>query len=435
MLKNVIMPQGSQDLVPGRVVRWTVAEGSPVIKGQVICEVETEKAVFEINSPVDGYLRKIVTPEGEEADVFATIGYVGDLDVPLPGEEKQPVVVAASVYVPSSEPVPAGNVPARTRLGKVRITPLAKKITKELKIDYTSLVGTGPNGRIVAADVLAAKKAVQAAPAAVPPAPASATAPTPPLTPAAPVTQPAKLPVSSPQVDTSAPGKTESLSRIRKVMAQRMQLSMQVAPHFYVTVSLDMTDALQYREVFNKRPGLAKEDMLSINDMIVRACALALKEFPQINSSVVDEETIMLWEDIHIGIATALGSGELVVPVLEHADWLSLSQLPSKTRRLFNLAKEGKQASLVPSHFTISNLGMFNVESFTAIINPPETAILAVASIEKRVMPPKGEHLGVRLRDMLNLTLSLDHRVGDGVLAARFTNRVRELLETPQYLE
>jgi pyruvate dehydrogenase E2 component (dihydrolipoamide acetyltransferase) len=435
MLKNVIMPQGSQDLVPGRVVRWTVAEGSPIKKGQVICEVETEKAVFEINSPVDGYLRKIVTPEGEEADVFATIGYVGDLDVPLPGEEKQPVVVAASVSVPSSEPVPAENVPARTRLGKVRITPLAKKITKELKIDYTSLVGTGPNGRIVAADVLAAKKAVQAAPAAVTPAPASAAAPTPPLAPAAPVTQPAILPVSSPQVDTSAPGKTESLSRIRKVMAQRMQLSKQVAPHFYVTVSLDMTDALQYREVFNKRPGLAKEDMLSINDMIVRACALALKEFPQVNSSVVDEETIMLWEDIHIGIATALGSGELVVPVLEHADWLRLAQLPSKTRRLFNLAKEGKQASLVPSHFTISNLGMFNVESFTAIINPPETAILAVASIEKRVMPPKGEHLGVRLRDMLNLTLSLDHRVGDGVLAARFTNRVRELLETPQYLE
>lgn len=437
MIKNVIMPQGSQDLVPGRVVRWTAAEGSPVKKGEVICEVETEKAVFEINAPADGYLRKILTHEGEEADVFATIGYVGDLSDPLPGEELQPVPAGAAV--PAGADVPAQAAAAAVKSGKVRITPLAKKMTRELQIDYTSLVGTGPNGRIVAADVRAAASAAPA-PASLPavmpvptvmPAAAPALAPTPIETPASPA-RPAQTGV---KVDTSAPGKLVSLSKIRKVVAQRMQLSKQVVPHFYVTVSADMTEAIKYREVFNKRPGLAKEDRLSINDMIVRACALALKEFPLLNSSVVDEDSLMVWEDIHIGIATALDSGDLVVPVLEHADWLSLSQLPSKTRRLFNLAKEGKQASLTPGHFTISNLGMFNVESFTAIINPPEAAILAVASIEKRVMPPQGEHLGVRLRDMMSMTVSLDHRIGDGVLAARFVNRVRDLLETPHLLE
>ena len=225
-----------------------------------------------------------------------------------------------------------------------------------------------------------------------------------------------------------------TLTKIRKVIAQRMQMSKQYAPHFYVSVSADMTDALKYRETFNKRPGLAKEDMLSLNDMVVRACALAMKEFPEVNSSVVDENTLMMWEDINIGIAVALDEG-LVVPVLEHADWLGLAQVPRQTRRLFSLAKEGKQASLSPAHFTISNLGMFNVETFTAIINPGEAAILAVASIEKRVMPPKGEYLGVRVRDMMSITISLDHRVGDGVLAAKFVNRVRELLETPQHLE
>jgi pyruvate dehydrogenase E2 component (dihydrolipoamide acetyltransferase) len=437
MLKEIIMPQGSQDLVPGRVVRWNVAEGSPVKKGEVICEVETEKAVFEINSPADGYLRKIVTPAGDEADVFATIGYVGDLSDPLPGEGPEAAPAAALTAAPATaEAAPSVQTPAAEgapRSGRVRITPLAKRIAKDMGLDYTKLSGSGPNGRIVAVDVRAAKGGAAARAAQATAAePATATRAVP-LTAPAPAA-PAPIAPSGFKVDTSAPGQMVTLNKIRKVMAQRMQMSKQVAPHFYVTVSVDMTEALQYREVYNKRPGLAKEDKLSVNDMIVRACALALKEFPQVNSSVVDENTLMLWEDIHIGIATALDDG-LVVPVLEHADWLSLAQLPSKTRRLINLAKEGKQASLAPSRFTVSNLGMFNVDSFSAIINPPEVAILAVASIEKRVMPPKGEQLGVRLREMMSMTVSLDHRAGDGVLAARFANRVRELLETPQLLE
>jgi pyruvate dehydrogenase E2 component (dihydrolipoamide acetyltransferase) len=235
------------------------------------------------------------------------------------------------------------------------------------------------------------------------------------------------------KVDASLPGKVLPLNKVRKVIAQRMQVSKQFIPHFYVTVAVDMTDALHFREKFNKRPALAKEDMLSVNDLLVRACALTLKEFPQVNSSVLDEQNLILWEDIHIGIAVALDEG-LVVPVLEHADWLNLSQIPRQTRRLITLAKEGKQASLASSRFTISNLGMFQVESFMAIINPPEAAILAVASVEKRVMPPAGDQLGLRLRDIMNMTLSLDHRIGDGVLAARFLNRVRELLEEPDLL-
>jgi len=446
MIKNIIMPQGSQDLVPARVVRWAVPEGGAVKKGEVICEVETEKAVFEINAPMDGYLRKIITKEGEEADVFATIAYVGDLSDPLPGEVAPAAPAETSASVTAPEGVTSSGVPR----GRVHITPKAKRMAKFMGIDYTALVGTGPRGRIVAADIQAAGQSAQAANVVAPAlesAPVVASAPTPvalapmPMsTAAAPAPMPAPteatvMPVpTGVKVDTSLPGKTVTLNKIRKVIAQRMQVSKQFAPHFYVTVSVDMTEAIKYREVFNKRPGLAKEDKLSINDMIVRACALTLTEYPEVNSSVIDENTLMMWEDVNIGIATALDEG-LVVPVLEHADWLSLAQVPRQTRRLFSLAKEGKQASLAPSRFTVSNLGMFNVESFTAIINPPEAAILAVASIEKRVMPPAGEHLGVRLRDMMSVTISLDHRVGDGVLAAKFVNRVRELLETPQLLE
>jgi pyruvate dehydrogenase E2 component (dihydrolipoamide acetyltransferase) len=416
MIKDVIMPQGSQDMVPGRVVRWTAAEGSQLKKGDVICEVETEKAVFEVSSPLDGYLRKILVQEGEQADVFATIGYVGELSDPLPGEEQvSPETVAATAGADESaisSQTPNGEGVSRSP--RVRITPLAKRMAADLQMDYSKLEGSGPNGRILAADITAAKKESEAAVATTPVMKAP--------------------PSAGLRVDPSAGGKRIDLKKIHKVMAHRMQLSKQVAPHFYVSVSVDMTEALKYRQAFNKRPGLAKEDRLSINDMIVRASAIALKEYPQVNSSVVDEDGLMIWEDINIGIATALDEG-LVVPVLEHADWLSLAQIPAKTRRLINLAKEGKQASLAPARFTVSNLGMFNVESFTAIINPPEAAILAVASTEKRVMPPQGEHLGVRLRDMMNMTVSLDHRVGDGVLAAQFINRVRELLETPELLE
>ena len=240
MIKNIIMPQGSQDLVPARVVRWAVAEGSPVKKGELVCEVETEKAVFEINSPMDGYLRKIITKEGEEADVFATIAYVGELSDPLPGEaaEAAPAVVSAAAPVPeASAPVAPGGAPS----GRVRITPKAKHMAKDLQVDYAGLKGSGPQGRIVAADILAAQAGAAAVKAAAP-APVAAPAPAP--APAAATPAAAFVPPSV-RVDTSLPGKTVTLTKIRKVIAQRMQMSKQYAPHFYVSVSADMTDALE----------------------------------------------------------------------------------------------------------------------------------------------------------------------------------------------
>ncbi len=237
---------------------------------------------------------------------------------------------------------------------------------------------------------------------------------------------------------TSAPNehgerrkKVVRLDKVRKVTALKMRQSKQAAPHFYVTKSIDMTAALKYRGEINSLANLPQNETISINDLILRACALALKEFPEINASYVDEDTVVLWEDINLGIAVSLEDG-LAVPVLEHADRLDLRQLSRKSLELTESARNGKQISLAPGGFTVTNLGMYNIENFIAIINPPEAAILAVSTIVKSLVVR--DDLTIAVRDMMNATLSIDHRVCDGVMACRFLNRVGSLLETPETL-
>jgi pyruvate dehydrogenase E2 component (dihydrolipoamide acetyltransferase) len=192
-----------------------------------------------------------------------------------------------------------------------------------------------------------------------------------------------------------------------------------------------MTQALEMRAKFNKALSNPDEESLSITDLIVRACALGFSETPELNSSMLDEDRIVLWEDLNIGIAVAVDS-ELVVPVMEKVDELSISDIAKERRRLVEKAKQGKQSSLAPARFTISNLGMYQIEQFIAIINPPETAILAVSSLEKRPVAIDDQSVG--LREMLTLTLSVDHRVVDGVVACRYINTVKTLLEAPNQL-
>lgn len=420
MPSKIIMPQGGQDLEFGRVVRWLKQAGDPVKKGEIVCEVETEKAVLEVPAPSEGILAEIHVADGEDAKVFSTIATIRTQDEGN-GHTLHPLPAAAPAAPVTA--TPAGSAPTR-RENRIRISPKAKRISAERGIAFEQIKGSGPYGRIVSEDVLRFAASMQAARAHTP-ASASVAAP---VRPAA-----APPPIPVPQTADPAPngGRPAPMTKIGRVTARRMATSKQTVPHFYVTTSVDMTAAAHFRDTMNVRPGLTGDEKLSFTDLIVRASALALRVHPQVNCSAQDEETLLFWEDVHIGIAAATDEG-LVVPVLEHADRLSLEQIARESRCLVAMARDGRQASSAPAHFTISNLGMFNVDNFIAIINPPESAILAVSSIRKQLIPI--EDGGFVPRDMMALTLSMDHRVGDGVLAARFLNELRTYLENPDLL-
>ena len=218
------------------------------------------------------------------------------------------------------------------------------------------------------------------------------------------------------------------MTRMRKVIARRLQQSKQTIPHFYVTVTVDMTAAIDQRKELNTK--VEKDSKVSMNDMVVKAAAVALGELPQVNCKI-DEDNLVYLKDINIGVAVGLEDG-LVVPVLPEVDTLSLKGIAKKTKELVNLAKAGKQASLTPGTFTISNMGMLNVDNFVAIINPPETAILAVGSVRKNIMVRADNSF--QIRDTLSMTLSADHRAIDGVLGSQFVNKIKYCLENPQTL-
>ncbi len=209
-----------------------------------------------------------------------------------------------------------------------------------------------------------------------------------------------------------------------------MEKSKQTIPHFYVTVSVDMTDAIAFRDTFNGQSGVGEDGKISLNDMVTKAAALALEEFYQVNCTLQDGNIVYL-QDINIGIAVGLEEG-LIVPVLEGADRLSLKEISQKTKEIVNLSRAGRQATLTPGGFTITNMGMFNVENFIAIINPPESAILSVGTREKKVVV--GDDNALRIRDMMKMTLSIDHRVVDGVMAAQFVNKIKYHLQNPKTL-
>jgi pyruvate dehydrogenase E2 component (dihydrolipoamide acetyltransferase) len=413
MAEKIIMPQGGQDIMKGRVVRWIKSEGDKVKKGEVICEVETEKAVFEVESPADGVLLKIIVPAGKVAQVFSAIGLVGkagesvDLD-DLDLEEKEKPKAASGVDVAALKKKMAAR--GKCKKEKVKASGRARKLADQKGVDILQVQGSGPKGRITEKDVLAY---IETAPAA--PEPAAAT-------PAA--SEPPKAPVGAADMR----GKSVPMNRMRKVIARRLQQSKQTIPHFYVTVTVDMTDAIHRRRELNAK--VDKDSKISMNDMVVKAAAVALGELPQVNCKI-DEDNIVYLKNINIGVAVGLDDG-LVVPVLPEVDTLSLKGIAKKTKELVNLAKAGKQASLTAGTFTISNMGMLDVDNFVAIINPPETAILAVGSIRKNIMVTADNSF--QIRDTMRMTLSADHRAIDGVLGSQFVNKIKYCLENPQTL-
>ena len=415
MAEKIIMPQGGQDIMEGRVVRWIKSEGDKVKKGEVICEVETEKAVFEVESPADGVLLKIIVPAGKVAPVFSTIGLVGEAgecveleDEEDAADEEKEVKKDTGIDVAALRKKVAAR--GKGKKEKVTASGRARKLADQKGVDISQVQGSGPKGRITEKDVLAH---IETAPAA--PEPAAAT-------PAA--SEPPKAPAGAADMR----GKSVPMTRMRKVIARRLQQSKQTIPHFYVTVTVDMTDAIHRRRELNTK--VEKDSKVSMNDMVVKAAAVALGELPQVNCKI-DEDHIVYLKDINIGVAVGLDDG-LVVPVLPEVDTLSLKGIAKKTKELVNLAKAGKQASLTAGTFTISNMGMLNVDNFVAIINPPETAILAVGSVRKNIMVTADNSF--QIRDTMSMTLSADHRAIDGVLGSQFVNKIKYCLENPQTL-
>ncbi len=391
MASKVIMPQGGQDLTTGRVVRWLKKEGDTVKKGEVICEVETEKAVFEVSAPQDGLLLQITARDGEEVEILSTIGYVGN-----PGEttifaEATPAADKPMVEKTSRQESATSLTQQQTK-PKIIISPKARKLARDNALALESLASSRADGKIKTDDVLKALGITGQ--------------------------QATSKEIKEKAVRTIKPDK------VRKTIAKRLSQSWSSTPHIFVTVAVDMTSAVKFRK---ENPQLE----ISYNDLVIRACAIALQKYPDVNASFIDEDTINLWSDINIGVAVATPQG-LLVPVIDDADKLSLKEIAVWSKQTAEKARAGKQDLSKPSRFTISNLGMYQVEAFTAVINPPETAILAVSSIRKQ--PVVVDEDKIAIRDMMNLTLSMDHRVGDGVLAAEFVNAVKKALEAPETL-
>jgi pyruvate dehydrogenase E2 component (dihydrolipoamide acetyltransferase) len=394
---DVIMPALGVAQEKGTLLNWLKAEGQSVTKGEPLMEVETDKATVEIEAPASGILTNVTASAGDEIPVGNKIAVIlapGEVATPaalhqhpLPqGEgtgEGRPVI---STPTPPAEPVASTTSDG----GRLLASPAAKRIAREKGIDLASLKGSGPGGSVVAEDVLRSTTSQAAAPGGPP-----------------------KI------------KEIVQLTPMRRIVGERMTKSKQTAPHFYLTIDADMTEITRRRSALKEK---GEQIIPSINDFILSACARALKDFPSLNAAFTDQR-VELYSDINIGVAVALEEG-LVVPVIRNADRLSLQELGKQSRELADKAQKRKLFPLdyEGGTFTVSNLGMFGVDSFIAIINPPQCAILAVGQVGPRVVP-HGE--GIAVRPIMTATLSADHRVADGAVAARFLQEVKRLLETP----
>ncbi len=419
-ISKVVMPKLSEAMESGKIIKWLKKEGDRVQAGDILAEVETDKADVEMEAFGGGVLRKILAQAGEKAPVGALIGVIAepsdDISALLagapapaaapaaaPGPSAAPVVAPAGAgtgaavrAVTRPEPAPAAAVPAGVTAGRVKASPLAKKIAAQSGVDLRLLQGTGPGGRIIRRDVeQASTRAGAAMPATAVPA------------------------VAGPEYED------RPLSPIRATIAKRMPLSKAPVPHFYVTSEVAMDRAWELREELN---ALEDQPKISVNDFVVRAAALTLMKHPEINASF-QGDAVRVWRRAHIGIAVALEDG-LITPVLRDCQAKSLAQIAVEARALAERtrARKLRATELSGATFSISNLGMFDVAEFSAIINPPEGAILAVGSV-RRVPVVEDAGLGVGRRMML--TLSCDHRVMDGAMGARFLQDLKRLLEAP----
>jgi pyruvate dehydrogenase E2 component (dihydrolipoamide acetyltransferase) len=413
-MQTIIMPKMGDAMEEGTLVRWLKQEGDAVQEGEPIAEIATDKATVEIEAPISGVLRGIRVAENAVVPVNTPLAYILQEGESLPadgdGKASAPPDAAAAPQ-PAPTAVAAAPKPAPTPTdGEERVpaSPLARKIAAEHGIDLRQVQGTGPNGRIVVRDVLAY---LETRPATVAPTPAPPPMPAPAV---------AAAPVEA---------RVETLNRLRQITAQRTTEAHQTIPHFYLTMEIDMEEALALRQRLNQ---LDESLRISINDLIVKACAVAIEQHPIVNASYQNGQLVHP-NGIHIGIAVAVEQG-LLVAVLKHCEGKSLRRIAQESQSLIQKAREGKLLpdEMTGNTFTVSNLGMFGIEQFTAIINPPASAILAVGATKR--VPVVQEDGTVAARHRMKVTLSCDHRVLDGAVGAQFLQTLKQVLENPLWM-
>jgi pyruvate dehydrogenase E2 component (dihydrolipoamide acetyltransferase) len=423
---DVMMPKLSDTMEEGKILRWVKKPGDRVAIGDVLAEVETDKANMELEAYDEGVLAELRVEEGESAPVGAVIAVLAEAgEATAPPSAEKPAEPAPAGERPASpspkpepEPAPAPREPRRPTLvrreapeprsvERVKASPLARRIAAEKGVDLAAIAGSGPGGRIVEKDVEAAARAGGAAPE-----PKRAAEPRP-----APTKPSAPEPVAGGRVE---------LSRIRRTTAKRMGEAKREIPHFYASADIAMDEAVRLKEALVALE--AEYADLTYTHILVKAAGLALRRVPELNGSY-DGDAMVLHDAVNVGVATAIDDG-LVVPVIRNCDREPLAAIARQARGLLERARSGRFAGddLSGGTFTLSNLGMFPVSQFAAVINPPQAAILAVGAI--REVPVVQDGAVVPGRTM-TVTLSCDHRIIDGVLAARFLRELKTLLENP----
>ena len=394
MPTTVLMPQMGYDMKEGTVVRWRRHEGEAVSRGEVIAEIETDKATVEMEAYSTGVLAKIVVEEGRMVPVGELIALITEPGEPLPSLEEFATKPAPAEQVPetASEAPPKQAPSLAAASSEVRATPIARRLAREKGVDLSQLSGSGPGGRVTEADVMAYEGKAKEAPAP----------------------------------EMSVAGGQVELSRMRRAIARVTTQSKSEVPHFYVTSEIDMSEAMSFRKQLNQ--ALQDGTRVSVNDMLVKAVARALAKFPKFNASFKDDH-LELHTDLNIGIAIALEQG-LIIPSILSCQSKSLVEIAMATTALIQRAQEGRLSAEEYSGgtFAISNLGMYDVDNFTAIIFPPNAGVLAVGSVVERPVVRSGQ---ITVARTMKATLSVDHRVADGAEGAQFLMEVKRSLENP----
>lgn len=439
-MAEVSMPRLSDTMQEGTISHWIKKVGDEIKKGDILAEVETDKANMEVESYDSGILEKILVQEGETAPIGQAIAIIGSgqgVDTASSQQQAQPAASQAN-----GQPAPAAeqaspattaqSAPATTPANgstnaraaadgsRLKVSPLARRIAEEHGIDLSQVQGTGPGGRIVRDDLEGLLEQQRSAPATAQPAAQ------PQVSTQAAVEQAAPAAASASLEDTDV----IALSSMQKTVARRLTESKQTVPHFYVSNEIDMTDALALRQTLNSAAG---EDgiKISVNDLIIKACALALEKNPEVNSSYKDGQ-FLRHHNINVGMAVDVPNG-LVVPVIKDANIKGVRSIAREARQLIEKARANKLSlnDMSGGTFSVSNLGMMDVTQFSAVINPPEAAILAIGSTRKVFVPIDDQPV---LRSIMSTTLSADHRVLYGATIARFLQEVKRLLQNPYSL-
>ncbi|GAB4210063.1 MAG: dihydrolipoamide acetyltransferase family protein [Roseiflexaceae bacterium] len=455
-MAEITMPRLSDTMSEGSISRWLKQPGDKVEKGDIVAEIETDKATMELEAFDSGTLQKILVPEGKVVPIGEVIAIVGDgpaapVGGDSPAPQSQPV--ASQTAAPTEEggaeaqartteakdqpqTVPQANAQATPQTNGAQATdgkrasPLARRVAAENGVDLGQITGTGPGGRIIkenVEDFIQHRQSAPAQPAAAPAAPAQQAKPAAPAQPAP--AAPAPVPAAK-----AAAGEVEPLSRMRRAIARAMTESKPGVPHIYITSEIDMGEVMQLRKQINDSG--AADVKISVNDMVIKAAAKALLKFPQVNSSYAfgadGQPGVLRHPQINVSVAVAIEDG-LLAPVVRDADKKSLGTIAAEVRELAKRAREGKskQQDLEGATFQVSNLGMFDVVEFVSIITVPQAASLSVGAVREVPVVRDGQ---IVVGEIMHVTLSVDHRVADGATAAQYLQELKRLLQAPMSL-